>query len=74
MEVIYLAEIRPLKVHHLVFTPSLSLTLPPTVITMANIQQLFGELERHIKREEHDKVLTISDKSKYLPSSLPKDP
>ncbi|KAK3835043.1 MAG: hypothetical protein J3R72DRAFT_403737 [Linnemannia gamsii] len=29
---------------------------------MANIQQLFGELERHVKREEHDKVLTISDK------------
>ncbi|KAF9340334.1 hypothetical protein BGZ91_002544 [Linnemannia elongata] len=29
---------------------------------MANIQQLFGELERHIKREEHDKVLIISDK------------
>ncbi|KAG0314718.1 Signal recognition particle core component [Dissophora globulifera] len=29
---------------------------------MANIQQLFGELERHVKREENDKVLTISDK------------
>ncbi|KAI8596977.1 hypothetical protein EDD21DRAFT_327606 [Dissophora ornata] len=29
---------------------------------MANIQHLFGELERHVKREEHDKVLAISDK------------
>ncbi|KAF9922941.1 Signal recognition particle core component [Linnemannia zychae] len=29
---------------------------------MAAIQQLFGELERHVKREEHDKVLIISDK------------
>ncbi|KAF9102397.1 Signal recognition particle core component [Mortierella sp. GBA35] len=29
---------------------------------MSNIQQLFGELERHVKREEHDKVLAISDK------------
>ncbi|KAF9912534.1 hypothetical protein BX616_010314 [Lobosporangium transversale] len=29
---------------------------------MTSIQQLFGELERHIKREEHDKVLVVSDK------------
>ncbi|KAG0359007.1 hypothetical protein BC939DRAFT_450531 [Gamsiella multidivaricata] len=27
-----------------------------------NIQQLFAEIERHIKREEHDKVLTFCDK------------
>ncbi|KAG0266148.1 hypothetical protein BG011_003135 [Mortierella polycephala] len=37
---------------------------------MATIQQLFGELERHVKREEHDKVLTISDKILKL---APKD-
>ncbi|KAF9356270.1 hypothetical protein BGX26_005492 [Mortierella sp. AD094] len=29
---------------------------------MAQVQQLFGDLERHVKREEHDKVLAISDK------------
>ncbi|KAG0006944.1 Signal recognition particle core component [Modicella reniformis] len=29
---------------------------------MAAIQQLFGELERHIKREEHNKVLALTDK------------
>ncbi|KAF9200649.1 hypothetical protein BGZ49_009107 [Haplosporangium sp. Z 27] len=29
---------------------------------MAQVQQLFGDLERHVKREEHDKVLSISDK------------
>ncbi|KAG0209011.1 hypothetical protein BGX28_000195 [Mortierella sp. GBA30] len=37
---------------------------------MASIQQLFGELERHVKREEHEKVLTISDKILAL---APKD-
>jgi hypothetical protein len=31
---------------------------------MATIQQLFVDLERHIKREEHDKVLALTDKSK----------
>ncbi len=31
---------------------------------MATIQQLFGELERLVKREEHEKVLATSDKSK----------
>lgn len=30
---------------------------------MATIQQLFGDLERHIKNEEHDKVLALTDKS-----------
>ncbi|KAF9364101.1 hypothetical protein BGX34_002513 [Mortierella sp. NVP85] len=29
---------------------------------MATIQQLFVDLERHIKREEHDKVLAYTDK------------
>ncbi|KAG0350632.1 hypothetical protein BG005_009833 [Podila minutissima] len=29
---------------------------------MSNIQQLFGELERHVKREEHEKALNITDK------------
>jgi hypothetical protein len=51
--------------HHLTLYTSTPLpSCHATVITMANIQQLFGELERHVKREEHDKVLTISDKSK----------
>ncbi|KAG0332212.1 hypothetical protein BG004_001348 [Podila humilis] len=27
-----------------------------------NIRQLFGELERHVKREEYEKALTITDK------------
>ncbi|KAG0049526.1 hypothetical protein BGZ83_005712 [Gryganskiella cystojenkinii] len=35
---------------------------------MSNIQQLFGELERHVKREEHEKVLAISDKILALDS------
>ncbi|KAG0234023.1 hypothetical protein B0O80DRAFT_430162 [Mortierella sp. GBAus27b] len=29
---------------------------------MATLQQLFGDIERHIKREEHDKVLALTDK------------
>ncbi|KAF9434947.1 Signal recognition particle core component [Entomortierella beljakovae] len=29
---------------------------------MAQVQQLFSDLERHVKREEHDKALTICDK------------
>ncbi|KAG0230487.1 Signal recognition particle core component [Actinomortierella wolfii] len=29
---------------------------------MSNIPHLFGELERHVKREEHDKALAIIDK------------
>ncbi|KAF9959095.1 hypothetical protein BGZ72_010335 [Mortierella alpina] len=37
---------------------------------MATIQQLFGELERLVKREEHDKVLATSDKILAL---APKD-
>ncbi|KAI1308941.1 hypothetical protein EDD11_004150 [Mortierella claussenii] len=28
----------------------------------STIQQLFGDLERHVKREEHDKILTVCDK------------
>jgi len=48
-------------IHVAPYTPHAHVPAPHEA--MATIQQLFGELERLVKREEHEKVLATSNKS-----------